>query len=261
MRIARARIPTGQIVYGYIKGDQFRRLAGSPFVTDSVDPPPACDEAWNLENVVLLAPCEPSKIIAVGRNYAAHAAEHGAEVPREPLIFLKPPSAVIGPGEAIVLPPLSHQVEHEAELAVVIGRRARHLSSETALNYVLGYTCGNDVTARDLQRSDSQWSRAKGFDTFCPLGPWIETELALNEQEVLCRVNGEVRQRGHTSQMVFDVPTLLAFVTAVMTLEPGDVLLTGTPAGVSPLQPGDQVEVAVSDVGALRNPVVAERDE
>jgi 2-keto-4-pentenoate hydratase/2-oxohepta-3-ene-1,7-dioic acid hydratase in catechol pathway len=192
----------------------------------------------------------------VGRNYVEHAAEHGAEVPAEPLIFLKPPSAVIGPGEPVILPPLSQRIEHEAELCAVIGKRARNLQPEHALEVVLGYTCGNDVTARDLQRKDGQWSRAKGFDTFCPLGPWIETELDWREQQVQCLVNGQARQSGSTRDMVFGVPELLAHVTAVMTLEPGDVLMTGTPSGVSPLHAGDTVAVIVSGIGVLSNPVL-----
>lgn len=209
-----------------------------------------------LEEVELLAPCQPSKIVALGRNYAAHAAEHGAEVPSEPLFFLEPPSAVIGPGAPIIYPAhLSQQVEHEAELAVVIGRRARHVRREEALSFVLGYTCGNDVTARDLQERDGQWSRAKGFDTFCPLGPWIETELDITDLAVRCRVNGELRQDGRTRDLVFPLDELIAHVSAVMTLEPGDVLLTGTPAGVGPLQPGDRVAVEVEGIGVLENSV------
>ncbi len=210
-----------------------------------------------LEEVRLLAPVLPTKVLAVGRNYAAHAAEFGNAPPPEPLLFLKPPSAVIGPDEAIILPPLSQQVDHEAELAVVIGRRCRNVRREEALSFVLGYTCANDVTARDLQRRDGQWSRAKGFDTFCPLGPWIVTELDLAGQEVLCRVNGTVRQRGHTRDLIFSIPLLIEYAAAVMTLEPGDVLLTGTPAGVGPLQAGDTVQVEISGIGVLRNPVRA----
>ena len=212
-------------------------------------------EAVALSSVRLLAPCQPSKILCVGRNYAEHAAEHGVEVPKEPLIFLKPPSAVVGPDDPIVLTSLSQQVEHEAELVAVVRVRAQHLTRENALDCLLGYTCGNDVTARDLQRRDGQWSRAKGFDTFCPLGPWIETDLDPADQEVSCRVNGQVRQHGSTRDMVFDMTALLVYVTAVMTLEPGDVLMTGTPSGVSPIGPGDKVDVSVSGVGVLSNPV------
>jgi 2-keto-4-pentenoate hydratase/2-oxohepta-3-ene-1,7-dioic acid hydratase in catechol pathway len=207
--------------------------------------------------VDLLAPCEPTKIVAVGRNYAAHAAEDGSEVLAEPLPFLKPPSAVIGPGEAIVYPEhLSQWVEHEAELAVVIGRRARRVSREEALSFVLGYTCGNDLTARDLQRRDGQWSRSKSIDTFCPLGPWIENDLDISDLVIRCVVHGEVRQDGRTRHMVFPVDELIAYVSAVMTLEPGDVLLTGTPAGVGPVLPGDRVTVEIEGIGMLENEVV-----
>lgn len=256
MRIARAALPEGAIVYGYVSQQQFQALDGSPFQQAAASLRPA-GQPLPMAQVTLLAPCQPSKIVCVGRNYAEHAAEHGAEVPAEPLIFLKPPSAVLDPGAAIVLTPLSQRVEHEAELCVVIGQRARHLRPEQALDVVLGYTCGNDVTARDLQRKDGQWSRAKGFDTFCPLGPWIETDLDWRDQVVHCLVNGVVRQSAGTQTMVFGVPELLAYVTAVMTLEPGDVLMTGTPSGVSPLHAGDSVTVSVSGIGALSNPVWA----
>jgi len=212
----------------------------------------------SVDAVTWLAPCVPSKIVAVGRNYAEHAREHQAEVPPEPLIFLKPPSAVIGPGAPIRLPPQSHQVEHEAELAVVIGRRGKDIPEDRAWEYVLGVTCGNDVTARDLQRRDGQWTRSKGFDTFCPLGPWIATDLSPEEiqnLEILCRVNGELRQHGKARDMVFSIPTLIAYISAVMTLEPGDVILTGTPAGVGSLRPGDWVQVEIPGIGVLGNPV------
>jgi 2-keto-4-pentenoate hydratase/2-oxohepta-3-ene-1,7-dioic acid hydratase in catechol pathway len=215
------------------------------------------DAVGKLSQLTLLSPCQVTKIVAVGRNYAAHAAEHGDEVPSEPLIFLKPPSAVIGPNEPIVCPPQSAQVEHEAELAVVIGRRARRVTAADAWDYVLGYTCANDVTARDLQRSDGQWSRAKGFDTFAPLGPWIVTDLDPTDLTVACRVNGQMKQQASTVDMVFKIPQLIEYITAAMTLEPGDVILTGTPEGVSPIRPGDHVEVEVEGIGVLRNPVVA----
>jgi len=210
-----------------------------------------------LAEVELLAPCLPSKIVAVGRNYAAHAAEFGADVPAEPLIFYKPPSTIVGPGAAIVYPRhLSQWVEHEAELAVVVGRRARHVRPAEAHIFVRGYTCANDVTARDLQQRDEQWNRSKSFDTFCPLGPWIVTGLDVSNLAVRCRVNGELRQDGRTRDLIFGVGELLAYVTAVMTLEPGDVLLTGTPAGVGPLHPGDRVAVEVEGIGSLENEVV-----
>lgn len=210
----------------------------------------------------LLAPVQPSKVVCIGRNYAAHAAELGHDVPPRPLVFLKPASAVIGPGQPILLPPDSQRVEHEAELAVVIGRRCRHVRPEDAASVILGLTCLNDVTARDLQRADGQFARGKGFDSFCPLGPWIATDLAWADLEVACWVQrgGErqERQRGRTSLMMFDVATLVAAVSRIMTLEPGDVLATGTPAGVGPLLDGDVVTVEIEGVGALSNPVRAD---
>jgi 2-keto-4-pentenoate hydratase/2-oxohepta-3-ene-1,7-dioic acid hydratase in catechol pathway len=220
-------------------------------------------QRWALADVRLLSPILPSKVIGVGRNYAEHAAEHGNEVPAEPLIFLKPSTSVIGPRDAIKLPPQSNQVEHEAELAVVIGPPgARRVDRAGAVRAIFGYTCGNDVTARDLQRSDPQWTRAKGFDSFCPLGPWLVTAFDASDREVRCEVGRaveamEVRQLGRTRDMVFDPPTLVSYVSHVMTLLPGDVILTGTPAGVGPLSPGDLVSVQVEGLGELINPVVA----
>jgi 2-keto-4-pentenoate hydratase/2-oxohepta-3-ene-1,7-dioic acid hydratase in catechol pathway len=213
----------------------------------------------SLGEVSLLAPLLPGKIICVGRNYAAHAKEHQAEVPEVPLLFLKPPSSVIGPDQNIVLPPQSSQVEHEAELVVVIGRRGRWIAPENAANHILGYTIGNDVTARDLQRRDGQWTRAKGFDTFCPLGPWIDTAFDPADALIQCHVNEEIRQMGSTQDMVFHINQLIAFTSSVMTIEPGDIIMTGTPAGVSPLKPGDQVQVTIDGLGQLSNPVVADR--
>jgi 2-keto-4-pentenoate hydratase/2-oxohepta-3-ene-1,7-dioic acid hydratase in catechol pathway len=211
-----------------------------------------------LADVRLLAPVIPrSKVVGIGRNYLAHAHELDNEVPTEPLMFLKPNTAVIGPGDPVVLPPQSREVHHEAELAAVIGRICRDVPRERVGEVVFGYTCGNDVTARDLQRSDGQWARAKGFDSFCPLGPWIETELDTSDLAVQCRVNGEVRQDGRTADMVFDVPALVSYVSSVMTLLPGDVVLTGTPDGVGPLVTGDEVAVTVEGVGTLTNRVVA----
>ncbi len=211
-----------------------------------------------VEKVNLLPPVQPSKIICVGRNYVAHAQEHGAEVPEIPLLFLKPPSSLIGSHAAIQLPRQSQRVEHEAELAVVIGKSGRWITPETALEHVFGYTIANDVTARDLQRSDSQWTRGKGFDTFCPLGPWVDTEFDPTDVLITCHVNGEMRQMASTRDMVFGVRQLIAFTSSVMTLEPGDILLTGTPAGVGPLHPGDVVEVTIEHLGTLRNVVAAE---
>jgi 2-keto-4-pentenoate hydratase/2-oxohepta-3-ene-1,7-dioic acid hydratase in catechol pathway len=212
-----------------------------------------------LDRVRLLAPVLPSKVLCVGRNYAQHAAELGNEVPAEPLIFLKPATSVIGPGEHIRLPALSNDVQHEAELAVVIGRLTRKVAVEDALGAVLGYTCANDVTARDLQRSDGQWTRGKGFDTFCPLGPWIETELdPAAGLAVRCTVDGEIRQDGSTADLLFSVGQLVAYCAAFTTLLPGDVLLTGTPAGVGQLRDGNQVSVSVEGIGELTNLVAAD---
>ena len=203
----------------------------------------------------LRAPIVPGKIVCVGRNYAAHAKELGNAVPTEPLLFLKPPSAVIGPGESIVTPSMSERVEHEAELGVVIGRRCRSVSRDSVSEYILGYTVLCDVTARDLQKKDVQFTRAKGFDTFCPAGPWIETELDPTDVEIVCTVSGKERQRGTTRDMIFPVATLVAFISEVMTLEPGDVISTGTPEGVGPLVRGDALEISISGIGTLRCPV------
>lgn len=204
-----------------------------------------------LSGVRLHAPVVPSKIIGVGRNYVAHAAEHKVEVPKQPLLFLKPPSSVIGPGEVIHLPPQSERVEHEAELAVVIGRAGRWIDEADAGRHVLGYTVGLDITARDIQRADPQWTRGKGFDTFCPLGPWIETELDLAAAEIRCTVNGELRQQGSPDQMVFSVEQLVAYASTVMTLAPGDLILTGTPSGVGLLRDGDEVSVTIEGIGGV----------
>lgn len=215
-------------------------------------------EQVDLAGVRLLAPVIPTKVVCVGRNYADHAAEMGGEVPAEPLLFLKPSSAVIGPGEAIQYPTgLTEEVHHEAELAVVVGRTLHRATPAEAAAAVLGYTAANDVTARDLQRRDGQWTRAKGFDTFLPLGPSIATELDVADLRVVCRVDGMVRQDGSTRDLMFDVPTLLSAISQVMTLLPTDVVLTGTPAGVGPIHPGNVVEVEVTGIGSLVNPVVA----
>jgi 2-keto-4-pentenoate hydratase/2-oxohepta-3-ene-1,7-dioic acid hydratase in catechol pathway len=209
-------------------------------------------ESAALAEDALLCPVEPSKIVCIGRNYAAHARELGNDIPAEPLLFLKPPSALLGPGGVVRLPPESARVEHEAELVVVMGRRAKSVAREDALGHVFGYTCACDVTARDLQRKDVQFTRAKGFDTFCPIGPWIESALDPAAARVRCLVNGETRQDGSTEQMIFDVPTLVAYVSRMMTLEPGDVILTGTPEGVGPLVAGDALVVEVTGVGPLK---------
>ena len=242
----------GSASYGLLDGESVVPVADRPW-----EKVVRTGEALPLGRVRLLAPCQPTKVVAVGQNYRAHAAEMGLPIPDAPIIFLKPPSSVIGPGEAIVCPRISQEVHHESELTIVIGRRARFVRPEDVSSVVWGYTCGNDVTARDLQRRDGQWTRSKSFDTFCPLGPWVDTALDVTDVPVLCRVNGQVRQNSRTGDMIFDVATLVAFVTEVMTLEPGDVIMTGTPQGVGPMGPGDTVEVETGGLGVLVNPVVA----
>jgi 2-keto-4-pentenoate hydratase/2-oxohepta-3-ene-1,7-dioic acid hydratase in catechol pathway len=242
---------TASIKFGLIEGDSIREISAAPW------------KAWRtalrsfpLKDCRLAAPVLPSKIVCVGRNYAAHAAEFGHEMPKEPMIFLKPPSSVIGPGESIVLPKYSQRVEHEAELGLVIGKTCRHLKDdEDPFSYLLGYTCVNDVTARDLQKSDVQFTRAKGFDTFCPVGPHLETELDPHNVLVEAHVNGTQKQSDDTSLMAFPVAFLVRWISRMMTLVPGDLVATGTPAGVGPLVAGDTVEVSVAGIGMLRNPV------
>jgi 2-keto-4-pentenoate hydratase/2-oxohepta-3-ene-1,7-dioic acid hydratase in catechol pathway len=239
--------------YGILDEYQVREISGAPWFDWSQS-----SRAWPLASIRLAGPVEPSKIVCIGRNYAAHAAELGNELPKEPLMFLKPPSSIIGPGEPIALTPYSQRVEHEGELAIVIGRRCSHLrDSDDALSFVLGYTCLNDVTARDIQKSDVQFTRGKGFDTFCPIGPQIETDLDPANVLVETRVNGTVRQSGNTSLMIYPCAFLVRWISRMMTLYPGDVIATGTPAGVGPLVAEDNVEVSVAGIGVLRNPVHA----
>jgi 2-keto-4-pentenoate hydratase/2-oxohepta-3-ene-1,7-dioic acid hydratase in catechol pathway len=239
--------------YGLIEGESVIEISGPPWGQWS-----RRSRTLRLAEVRLVAPIEPTKIVCIGRNYAAHAAEMGNEVPKEPLMFLKPPSSIVGPEEAIVLTKYSQKVEHEGELALVIGRRCSHLSdSDEALSFVVGYTCLNDVTARDLQKSDVQFTRAKGFDTFCAVGPHIETALDPTNVLVETHVNGARRQSGPTSLMAYPPALLVRWISRMMTLMPGDVIATGTPAGVGPLVAGDIVEVSVAGVGVLRNPVHA----
>ena len=252
MRFIRYQTGADAPRYGWVYDDRVGPIEGVPFGEFR-----RLEAEIPLGSVRLLAPVVPGKIICVGRNYAEHAREQNVEVPEIPLLFMKPPSAVIGPEDMIILPPQSRQVEHEGELAVVIGRRGRWIPAEEALTYVLGYTVANDVTARDLQRRDGQWTRGKGFDTFCPLGPWIETDLDPADVLVQTRVNGEMRQMASTREMMFPVQQLIAFISSIMTLEPGDLILTGTPAGIGPLNAGDGVEVSVEGIGTLRNTVSA----
>jgi 2-keto-4-pentenoate hydratase/2-oxohepta-3-ene-1,7-dioic acid hydratase in catechol pathway len=242
-----------ELAYGILNDNGIREISGVPWGQWSEG-----NRLLRLKDVRLLAPCEPGKIVCVGRNYAAHAAELGNPMPKEPLIFLKPSSSIIGPREAIVLPQYSNRVEHEGELAVVIGKKCAHLPDDAdALSFVLGFTCLNDVTARDLQKADGQFTRAKGFDTFCPVGPCIETQLDVRDVLVECRVNGEVRQSGSTALMAYPVAFLVRWISRMMTLFPGDLIATGTPAGVGPLNDNDVVEVSAAGVGVLRNPVQA----
>ncbi len=210
-----------------------------------------------LQDVKLVAPCQPGKIICVGRNYAEHAAEFGNEVPEEPAIFLKAPTTLIGPDEPVIRPSVSERVDHEGELALVIGKSCRFLKAEDAHNVILGYTCANDMTARDLQRKDVQWTRGKNFDTFCPVGPWLDTSFVPEGKSVRCLVNGQVKQESNTDLMIHSVGVILAYVSNFMTLEPGDLVLTGTPSGVSPVQPGDVMTVEIEGLGSLTNPVIA----
>jgi len=239
--------------WGLIEGDRVRALGGEPWAGGLAEGRPL-----PLAEVTLLAPVRPSKVVCVGRNYLAHARELGNEVPKVPLLFLKPPSAVIGPGESIRCPPQSSDVQHEAELGVVVGRALSRAGAAEARQAVFGYTCLNDVTARDIQREEKQFTRAKGFDTFAPCGPWLETDLDPSRLRVVTRVNGAVQQDSRTDDLIFSVPELVAFASRVMTLEPGDLFSTGTPQGVGQLWPGDVVEVEIAGIGTLRNPVVAE---
>ena len=237
--------------YGLIEGEVIHRISAPPWLTWSRE-----EASLPMREARLLAPVEPSKIVCVGRNYAAHASEMGNQVPKEPMIFLKTPSSVIGTDEAIVLTRYSNHVDYEAELAVIIDKRCSQLSDEDdALSHILGYTCLNDVSARDLQKSDVQFTRAKGFDTFCPVGPHIETQLDPSNALVECRINGVVKQSSSTSLMVYPVEFLVRWLSRMMTLVPGDVIATGTPAGVGPLTAGDTVEVSVAGIGMLHNPV------
>ncbi|MEP6476134.1 MAG: fumarylacetoacetate hydrolase family protein [Actinomycetota bacterium] len=240
------RIATGAI----LEDDTIRVLEGTFF-----ERPIPTGEEIPLDDVHLLAPVLPSKILGVGKNYQSHTPEPGAAVPEEPRLFLKPSTAVIGPGDPIPLPSASHRVEFEGELAVVIGRLARHVRAEEAGRYILGHTIANDVTLRDLQRPDEQWARAKGFDGSCPLGPWIETDLDPSDVFIQTRLNGEPRQQATTADMVFGVASLIEAITEFMTLLPGDVIITGTPEGTGTLAAGDLVEVDVDGIGVLANPV------
>lgn len=251
MRIARVSVPGVEFpVYGVITGDKIELVTGLPW-PDISDPV----AALNLADVKILAPVIPSKIVCVGKNYADHAKEMGGDVPAEPVIFVKPNTTVIGDGDFIVLPPQSTNVHHESELAIVIGALAKNVEVDRADEVIFGYTCANDVTARDLQNSDGQWTRSKSFDTFCPLGPWIETEIDPENLAISCEVNGQTRQNGNTSDLVRSAREMVSWISHMMTLLPGDVILTGTPAGVSQILVGDSVSVTIEDIGTLTNSV------
>jgi len=246
------RFATGnKVKYGILNGESIQAIEGKPY--RSLKP---SDHHYQLSQVKLLSPCTPSKIMALGLNYHSHAKEVNAPLPTTPLIFLKPSTAVIGTEENIIYPPSSHRVDYEGELGVVIKKRAWRVSVKDALDYVLGYTCFNDVTARDLQHQDKQWTRAKGFDTFAALGPCIETELDPGNVVLETYLNGELKQRANTSDLIYSVPELISFISHVMTLLPGDIIATGTPSGIGPMYPGDTIEIKIEPIGTLRNYVV-----
>ncbi|MFC9998126.1 fumarylacetoacetate hydrolase family protein [Nocardia sp. NPDC127526] len=257
MRLGRVASPDG-VAFVSVEGDggdaTVREIAEHPFGT-----PTFTGRSWQLADVRLLAPILASKVICIGKNYAAHAEEMGGPAPVDPVIFMKPNTAIVGPNAPIILPPSSSQVEYEGELAVVIGRPCKDVPAARAKDVILGYTVANDVTARDQQKQDGQWTRAKGYDTFCPLGPWIETALDPSDLEIVTELDGQVKQRSRTSQLLHDIPKLIEWVTTVMTLLPGDVILTGTPEGVGPVQAGQHVSVTVEGIGTLTNPVAAKR--
>jgi len=251
----------GKIEYGVLKGDTIHGFRGGPFAgaRDYRGPFQFDGSAYEPNKVKLLAPCSPSKIIGLGLNYRSHAEETGLPIPSVPLIFLKPSTAVVGPDDEIVLPRNWKRVDYEGELGVVIGRKAKDVAKDEAKDYVLGYTCVNDVSERYAQRDDGQWARAKGFDTFAPIGPWIETEVSPDDLKLETYLNGELRQSARTSDLIFGVAELVSFSSGVMTLLPGDVIATGTPSGIGPMKPGDVVEVKIENIGTLRNFVVEQK--
>ncbi len=255
MKIGRFRYGD-RIIYGLIKGKEIVVLKESKIseLMESITP---TEEVLTFKDVKFLSPAKPTKIVAVGLNYKAHAEEMGKPLPEEPLLFLKPPSAVIANKMKIFLPKMSKRVDYEGELAIVIGRKCRKVTKEEAVDYILGYTCFNDVTARDLQQKDVQYTRAKSFDTFAPIGPWVSTEN-IGEAEIVTRVNGEVKQKGNTKDMIFSPTELISFISQIMTLFPGDVIATGTPPGVGPLKAGDRVEIEIETIGTLTNYAVEE---
>ncbi len=249
MRLVRF-LAQGKPASGVVNGDELAELDGDFFT-----PSKTLRASHVLSRVKLLPPCIPSKIVAVGLNYRDHARELGLALPEEPVIFLKPVTTIIGPGESVIFPAASSRVDYEAELGVVIKDRTRNISPEEAPDHILGYTCANDVTARDLQKKDGQWTRAKSFDTFCPVGPWIVTDLDPGDLLIQSYLNGERRQSSRTSQLIFNVHELVSFISGIMTLEPGDLIITGTPSGIGPMKPGDEIEVRIEGIGSLKNKV------
>jgi len=249
MRLVRF-LARGSPAYGILNNDEIVELDDEGYASLS-----SRRAVHRAAEVGLLAPCVPTKIVAVGLNYRDHARELGMAVPENPILFLKPPTSLIGPGDAIISPAMSRQVDYEGELGIVIRDRVHDIAPNEVRDHILGYTCANDVTARDLQKKDGQWTRAKSFDTFCPAGPWIETELAPDDIAVETFLNGERRQSSRTSQFIFGIDHLVSFISQVMTLEPGDLIITGTPAGIGPMQPGDEVEVRIEGIGSLVNRV------
>jgi len=249
MKIVRYEI-SGKIEYGILEGETVNGLAGDPFGEIQTT-----GNKYKPGDLRLLSPCVPTKIAALGLNYRAHAEETNMPLPAEPLLFLKPSTAVINPEDKIIYPDMSQRVDFEGELGVVIGKTAHNVPEEKATDYILGYTCFNDVTARDLQGKDGQWTRGKGFDTFAPIGPWIETDLDPGNLTLETYLNGERKQKTSTSDLIFSVPVLVNFISRVMTLNPGDVIATGTPSGIGPMQPGDTVEIKIENIGTLRNHV------
>jgi 2-keto-4-pentenoate hydratase/2-oxohepta-3-ene-1,7-dioic acid hydratase in catechol pathway len=242
-----------RISWGVIEGDSVREMDGNPFGHFHL-----ISKVKKMGEVKLLSPCLPSKIVALGLNYRDHAQEVKMVIPKEPLIFLKPSTSVIGPGEPIIYPKMSKRVDYEAELAIVIGKEAKKVSEERAADYILGYTCLNDVTARDLQPKDGQWTTAKGFDTFAPIGPWIVTDIDPHHLDVSSYLNGERRQHSNTKNLIFGPRQLVSFISHVMTLLPGDVIATGTPSGIGPMAIGDKIDVVIEGIGTLSNDVAAE---
>ncbi|MBZ4646960.1 MAG: hypothetical protein JG777_2449 [Clostridia bacterium] len=237
-----------EISYGILENEKVTKVEGNIYGEYK-----ATDSLYDLSKVTLLAPCEPSKIVAVGLNYRDHAREMGEPIPAAPKLFIKPSTCVIGPEQKIILPPMSKRVDYEAEIAAVIKKTAKNIAVDEVKEYVLGYTCLNDVTARDLQKADGQWTRAKGFDTFGPIGPWITDEIDANHVDVKLLLNGEQKQHSHTSNFIWKIEELISFISQVMTLLPGDVVTTGTPSGIGPMKPGDCVEVVIEGIGTLRN--------